>query len=154
MTRACSLFAVCLALAGSVLVAQDKPNFVGTWKLPADAQPEPFIPPQMVVALDGKTMTVVATGQMGEFKTTYNMDGTEAKSPIQFNGDTIDRTTKAAWDGNKLVMTVIANFNGQSFETKTVWSLGADGALQVELTRPDFQGGGGPITSKLTYKKG
>jgi hypothetical protein len=154
MTRACSLFVVGLALAGSVLVAQDKPNFVGTWKLPADAQAEPFTPPQMVVAVDAKTMTVTATSQMGEFKTTYNMDGTEAKSPIQFNGDTIDRTTKAAWDGNKLVMTVIANFNGQSFETKAVWSLGADGALQVEMTRPDFQGGGGPITSKMTYKKG
>ena len=153
MNRACSLFAICLALAGSVLVAQDKPSFVGTWKLPADVQPEPFTPPQMVVVVEGKTMTVTGTSPMGEFKTIYNMDGTEAKSPIQFNGDTIDRVTKAAWDGNKLVMTVVASFNGQAFETKSVWSLGADGALLIEMTRPDFQGGGAPVTSKTTYKK-
>jgi hypothetical protein len=153
MNRASSVFAICLALAVSVVVAQDKPNFVGTWKLPADVQAEPFTPPQMVVALDGNTMTVTGTSQTGEFKTIYKMDGTEAKSPIQFNGDTIDRVTKAAWDGNKLVMTVVASVNGQSFETKSVWSLGADGALLIEMTRPDFQGGGGPITSKTTYKK-
>ena len=141
MTRACSLLAVGLALAGSVLIAQDKPNFVGTWKLPADAQAEPFTPPQMVVALDGKTMTVVATSQMGEFKTTYNMDETEAKSPIQFNGDTIDRTTKAAWDGNKLVITTKFGENNQ---TQT-WSLDG-GVLTVDRT-----GGRGPSQTK--YKK-
>jgi len=154
MKRACSFLLVCLALASASLMAQDKPNFVGTWKLPADVQPEPFTPPQMSVAIDGNVMTVTGTNQMGEFKTIYNMDGTEAKSPIQFNGDTIERTTKTAWDGSKLVMTVVANFGGQSFETKSVWSIAADGTLLIEMTRPDFQGGGGPITTKTTYKKG
>ena len=43
---------------------------------------------------------------------------------------------------------------GQSFETKSVWSLSADGTLLVEVTRPDFQGGGAPITTKAAYKKG
>ena len=65
----------------------------------------------------------------------------------------IDRVTKTAWDGNKLVVTVTANFGGQAFETKSIWSIGADGALLIEMTRPDFQGGGAPVTTKTTYKK-
>ena len=56
-------------------------------------------------------------------------------------------------DGSKLVLTTIANFQGQSFETKQVWTLGADGTLTVEATRPDFQGGGAPVTTKAVYKK-
>jgi hypothetical protein len=32
-------------------------------------------------------------------------------------------------------------------------SIDAAGNLLVESTRPDFQGGGGPITTKMTYKK-
>lgn len=152
MKRVMSLIGVCVALVGAVLAAQEKPSFAGTWKLNGDA-PDPFTPPQMVVAQDAKMMTVTTTSQMGELKTIYNVDGTPAKSPLEFQGNTIDRTTKLAWDGNKLVLTVTSDFGGQSFETKAVWSLGADGVLQVESTRPDFQGGA-PVTSKLTYKKG
>ena len=65
---------------------------------------------------------------------------------------TIDRVTKSAWDGNKLVLTTV-DFQGQSFETKQVWTLNADGTLTVDATWPDFQGGGGPVTSKSVYKK-
>jgi hypothetical protein len=107
----------------------------------------------MTITVDGNVMTVAGTSQMGEVKTIFNLDGTEAKSPVNFNGDTIDRVTKTAWDGNKLVMTVKVNFGGQEFETKATWSMAADGTLLVESTRPDFQGGGGPVTTKSTYKK-
>jgi len=61
--------------------------------------------------------------------------------------------TKSAWDGNKLVLTTVSDFQGQSFENKQIWTLGADGTLTVDSTRPDFQGGGAPITTKLVYKK-
>jgi len=90
---------------------------------------------------------------MGEFKTLYSLDGTETKSPLDFNGTTIERVTKTTWDGNKLVLTITSNFDGQSFESKAVWALGTDGTLQIDLTRPDFQGGGGPVTTKASYKK-
>jgi hypothetical protein len=42
---------------------------------------------------------------------------------------------------------------GQTIEIKSVVSAGPDGTMIVETTFPDFQGGGGPITSKATYKK-
>jgi hypothetical protein len=34
-----------------------------------------------------------------------------------------------------------------------VMSVDAAGNLVVETTRPDFQGGGGPVTTKMSYKK-
>jgi len=152
MRRTSSLFiAVVLLVTGAA--AQEKPSFSGTWKLAGDAS-DPFTAPQMTVAQDTKTMTVTASTQMGEIKTPYNLDGTETRAPMDFNGTTFDRVTKAAWNGSKLVLTVKSEFNGQSFETKATWSLNADGSLLVETTRPDFQGGGTPVTGKATYKKG
>ena len=34
-----------------------------------------------------------------------------------------------------------------------VMSLDPSGNLVVETTRPDFQGGGAPVTTKMSYKK-
>jgi hypothetical protein len=45
------------------------------------------------------------------------------------------------------------DFGGNVVETSMVLSLDATGNLIVDTTRPDFQGGGGPITTKATYKK-
>jgi hypothetical protein len=153
MTRPLFVVLVCVALIGGI-AAQEKPNFVGTWKLSDDAAADMFASSQITVAQDGNNLTVTSLGQMGEFKTTYHMDGTEAKSPIDFNGTTLDRVTKTTWDGNKLVLMVTTDVNGQSFDIKAIWSLSAEGNLLVEVTHPDFQGGGGPVTSKATYKKG
>ena len=151
MKRAFS-FVVVLVLLGVVVAAQEKPNFAGTWKL-AGAPADQFTAPQMVVVQDAKTITVTASSQMGEFKTPFNLDGTEARAPLEFNGTTFDRVTKAAWTGKTLVLTTKSEINGQTFETKMTWTLNADGTLLVESTRPDFQGGGGPVTGKTTYKK-
>ena len=107
----------------------------------------------MTVVQDAKTITLNTVGQMGEIKTVFNLDGSEAKSPIDVQGTRIERVTKAAWDGSKLVLTTVSDFQGQSFETKQIWTLAADGTLAIDSTRPDFQGGGAPITTKLVYKK-
>ena len=146
------LVTLAVLVSGAAVAAQDKPSFAGTWKLASEAA-DMMTTPQMVVVQNEKTLTVTATGQMGEIKTTYNLDGTEARSPLDFNGTTIDRVTKATWSGSKLVLTAISDFNGQTFEVKSTWSLNADGTLLAETTRPDFQGGGSPVTTKATYKK-
>jgi hypothetical protein len=151
-TFAALLFA--FVLAGTGISAQaGKPNFAGTWKITSDASAGMFIASQLVAADDGKTFTVTATSDFGDNKTVYNLDGSEAKSPLEFNGMSIDRTTKAAWEGPKMVLTTTSDFNGMSFEIKQAWSLQPDGTLVIESTTPDFQGGGAPTTSKATYKK-
>jgi hypothetical protein len=152
MQRALTALVFTFALVAS-LAAQAKPNFVGTWKLTSDPAGGMMTASQLVNTDDGKVLTVMSTAQFGESKTTYNLDGTEAKSPLEFNGMSIDRTTKAAWEGAKLVLTTKSDFNGMVFEIKQAWSLEADGTLTIETTAPDFQGGGGPVTTKSTYKK-
>ena len=155
MKRIVSLVSILLAVAAfsAVAGAQDKPSFVGTWKLADPAQPEMFTPSQMVVAQDATELTLTATGQMGEFKTVYKLDGSMGRSPIDFNGQTIDRATKATGNGSKLTLSTTSDMNGQTIEFKNVLSLNADGALMVETTFPDFQNGGAPITQKAVYKK-
>lgn len=153
MTRALSVVTLTIALSGSILAAQGKPNLAGTWKLTSGGDGGPFTSAEMIVAQDEKMLTVTTSGQMGEIKTTYNLDGSEGTSNLDFGGNTIARTTKLAWEGEKLVLTTKADFGGQAFETKAVWTVDASGALTVETTRPDFQGGGGPVTTKASYKK-
>ena len=142
-----------LVLLAAAAGAQDKPNFAGAWKLSEPAQPEMFMASRIVVSQDASRLTLVATNEMGEFKTTYNLDGSDGKSPLDLNGMTIDRVTKMAWNDNKLTLTTKSEANGQIIEFKTVMALRPDGSMAVESTFPDFQGGGGPITQKSVYKK-
>jgi hypothetical protein len=151
MKRIVSMIAA-VVLAATAAAAQDKPDFTGTWKLSGEA-PDQFTPSQIVVAKDATLLTVTITGQMGEFKTTYKLDGTSGSSPLDFQGNMIDRTTKMSWNENKLTLTAASDMGGQAFEVRSVISPGPDGTMAVETTFPDFQGGGGPITSKATYKK-
>jgi len=155
MKRTLSALFACWALIGATapLAGQDKPSFVGTWKLSDPAAPETFTPTVMTVVEDATALTVTTTSQMGQFKTSYRLDGSEAPSPLDFNGMTIDRMTKLVWDGNRLLLITTSKMEGQSLEFKSTWSLTADGALATETTVPDFQGGGAPITTKATYKK-
>ena len=153
MTRTLSVLFVCLALIGAPLAAQDKPAFAGTWKLADPATADMFTPTVMTVVQDTGALTVTTTSQMGEFKTSYKLDRSEAPSPIEFNGTTIDRMVKLVWEGSKLLLITTSKMEGQSFEFKSAWTLTADGTLATETTVPDFQGGGAPITMKATYKK-
>ncbi len=146
------LIALILAISAG-LAAQSKPSFAGTWKLASDASENPMTASQLVASDDGKVLTVMSTSQFGETKTIYNFDGSPAKSPLDFNGTQIDRTTKAVWEGTNLVLTTTSDFGGMPFEIKQVLSLGADGTLSVQTTFPDFQGGGAPTTTTATYKK-
>jgi len=153
MKRILSILVVSATLIGTAAAAQDRPNFVGTWKLAEPAQPDMYTPTQIVVAQDATLLTVTVTGQMGEFKTTYKLDGTVGSSPLDFQGTTIERSTKATWSDNKVTLTSTSDMNGQTFEVKSVVTAGVEGTMIVETTFPDFQGGGGPITTKATYKK-
>ena len=157
---------VALALtlsAASTVMAQAKPNFAGKWTL----VPDPNAPAGGgggrgrgglgglgqggTIEQNDKTITVVTTTQMGEQKATYNLDGSESKNPLSIQGNTIDRVSKASWDGSKLVIKTTTNFNGNATESTQTWSLDGSGNLVVESTS-NF--GGNATTAKMTYKKG
>ena len=152
MTRTLSALFACLALR----FAARRPGQAGFRRhleVADPATPDMFTPTVMTVVQDATALTVMTTSQMGEFKTSYKLDGSEAPSPMEFNGMTIDRIAKLVWEGNKLLLITSSKMDGQSIEFKSAWSLTADGALATETTVPDFQGGGAPITMKATYKK-
>ena len=159
MKRATTLAAAAVMVLAAVVSAQAPPNFAGKWTL----VPDPNAPAgggrgmgmssAVTIVQDAATLTMTRTSQMGEFTSTYKLDGSESKNTLNFNGNAMEQLSKAKWDGGKLIVNTSMNFDGNAVETSTVMSLDAAGNLNIESTRPDFQGGGAPITTKATYKK-
>ena len=141
------------------LAAQAMPNFAGTWTIVADpnapggGRGPGGLGPSATIVQDASTLTITRSTQMGEFTSKYNLDGTESKNTLNFNGTSVEQVSKTKWDGGKLLVNTTMNFNGNPVETSMILSVDAAGTLSVESTRPDFQGGGAPITTKATYKK-
>lgn len=99
-------------------------------------------------------MTITRTTQIGTFTSNYKLDGSESRNVLNMQGNSVDQVSTAKWDGGKLGVNTKMDFGGNLVEIKMVMSLDpSSGNLLVESTRPDFQGGGAPITTKMAYKK-
>jgi hypothetical protein len=151
--------AIALVLGATNLSAQGK-SFAGTWTVVADpAAPAPTgrgggrgLGQGGTIAQDAKTLTITRTTQNGEMKSVYNLDGSESKNTLTMGGNSVEQTSKAKWEGDKLVITTTMNFNGNPSESSMTLSLDAAGQLIVEATGAG-RGGGPPTTTKMTYKK-
>jgi hypothetical protein len=153
-----TLMAVVMTLATSAAMAQAPPNFAGKWT----AVPDPAaagggrgggIGQEATITQDATTLTVTRTTPMGTFTSNYKLDGTESKNTLNMGGNSVDQVSTAKWDGGKLLVNTKMDFGGNPVEVSMVMSLDASGNLLIESTRPDFQGGGAPVTTKTTYKK-
>ena len=156
--------AAAVVLFTASLFAQAKPSFAGKWTMVADPNAAPAgggrgrggfggLGMEFTAAQDDKALTVTSTGQNGEVKSIYNLDGSDSKNTMNFGGNAIDRISKTKWDGARLVITTTTNFNGNANESTQTWSLDASGNLIVEATNPG-RNGGAATTTKTTYKKG
>ena len=152
--------ALSLVFAASIAQAQDKPSFSGSWTLVVDpnAAPAPGrgggggLGQAATVAQDAKTLTVTRTTQNGEVKLVYNLDGSESKNMVQGRGGQTEQVSKAAWDGNKLVISTNLMM-GETAVTRTqTFALDATGQLTVTVSGPGR--GGEVMTTTQTYKKG
>jgi hypothetical protein len=155
MRRAGLLTTLALAVMAGVAGFAQTPNFAGKWTIadPATAPQMGGLGTAATITQDATTMTVVRTTQMGELTATYKLDGSDSKNTINAQGNSIDLISKLKWDGPKLTIDTTASFDGNPVQMKMVLALDATGALVVETTRPDFENGGAPITTKTTYKK-
>jgi hypothetical protein len=161
MKRAMTAVAAALVCITATLPAQAPPNFAGKWTLVVDPNAAPAgggrgmggIGQSATIVQDATTLTITRTTQVGEFTSTYKLDGSESKNTMNMGGNAVDLLSKAKWEGSKLTVATTMNLNGNAVETSMVMALDSDGNLLVETTRPDFQGGGAPITTKATYKK-
>ena len=157
------LTAVAVTLATALTLAQAPPNFAGKWTVVPDANAAAGggrgggmgggLGQEATITQDASTLTINRTTPMGNFTSTYKLDGSESRNTLNFQGNSVDQMSIAKWDGGKLNVNTKMDFGGNVVETSMVMALDASGNLLVETTRPDFQGGGGPITTKTTYKK-
>jgi hypothetical protein len=160
MTRAMTTSTLMCALALTSLAAQTPPSFAGKWTVVPDANAPAGggrgmggLGQTATIVQDANTLTITRTTQAGEITSTYKLDGSESKNTFSMQGNAIDQLSTAKWDAAKLKITTNMNIQGNPVETSMVLSLDPSGNLVVESTRPDFQGGGAPITTKMTYKK-
>jgi hypothetical protein len=154
------LSAAALVFSAGVAQAQGK-SFAGTWALAGDAAAAPGgrgggfggLGPEVTITQDAKVLTTSRTTPNGEVKSVYNLDGSESKNTTAGRGGApMESSSKAKWEGDKLVITTTSSFNGNSFERTMALSMDSMGMLVVEATSPG-RGGGAPMTTKQMYTK-
>ena len=155
MRRVLTILATVVSI--TIAAAQAPPNFAGKWTLVPDPNAQPGmggLGSEATITQDASTLTITRTNQMGTFTSNYKLDGSESKNVLNFQGNSVDQLSTAKWDAGKLLVNTKMDFGGNPVEIKMVMALDpSSGNLLVETTRPDFQGGGAPITTKMAYKK-
>jgi hypothetical protein len=153
MNVASALCVLVLTTAGPG--AQTPPDFSGKWTVAPDAAGggRGGLGQSAVIKQDATSLTITRTTQMGEFTSTYKLDGSPSKNTLNMGGNAVEQTSTAKWDGGKLLVDTSMSFDGNPVKLTMTLMLDPTGNLVVESTRPDFQGGGAPVTTKTTYKK-
>jgi hypothetical protein len=135
------------------LLAQEKPNFAGTWVLdPAKSEMggggrgPGGAPGPITITQTATELTVERT--MGEttVKTVYKFDGTQSVNETPRGKSTI----VSKWEGAKLVSTIKSETQRGTMESTETRSLAADGTMVVEMT---MNTPNGPMTRKMVYNK-
>lgn len=164
--RMLTLAALLATVAQGPLSAQGKADFSGTWKINVEKSDPMGGGPGggggggggggsgMAAAVTTITQTAakltieVKVGDNPPRVSNYNLDGSESINTTQRG----ESKSKASWDGASLVITTESSFNGNTFTTKSVRSLSADGkTMTVTTTRPSQAGG--ETTTKQVYDK-
>jgi len=127
-----SLLAVA-SLSAVSLMAADKPNFSGSWKLNSDKSdfgptPAPTKLERTIKHEDPKmNIASVQTGPQGDVSTdiTYTTDGKECVNKLM--GQDVKMT--AAWDGDKLAVKYKIDYQGMDVGIVEGWALSGDGKV-------------------------
>ena len=121
--------------------APPKPNFTGRWVI---VSPTKAAGQEQLVTLDGNTLTF----EIGARKQTYQLDGVERRMP-QPSGRDITIMATAKWDGDRIVIVTIINYNGMRTEGKDVWSIHPQGRVVIDYTET-----GSPPSKAVFTRKG
>ena len=154
-----------VAFVASSAFAQAKTNFAGTWNMVMDPAAQQGGAPgggrgrggmgglgmTFTVTQDDKVLSIVRTMGENTMTTTYNLDGSDSKNMVRGREGQVEQISKAKWEGANLVVTRTQQMGEQSIEIKQTFSVGADGVLTIETTRPGQDGT--PVSTKVQYKK-
>jgi hypothetical protein len=128
-----------------------RPNFSGRWAI---VEPAKGAGQEQVIKHDDKMLSKTPVSDRGGPPATYELNGMEHRSVMSMRGEQIVTVTKAAWEGNTLVVTILESYpNGMKLNVKEVWSLDAQGRLVVEYTE-SAQGQKPQVTKVVLQKKG
>ena len=156
--------AVGLLLIGSGAFAQAKPNYTGKWTILPDSSPSAMqqgmprggadmggLGEEGTITVDDKTLTIGRSSTVVP-QSVFNLDGTETRQTVDIgNGNLVDLTLKAKWDGNKILTSTWATVQGQSFEIVLNLSIDDKGNLVTEHTTPPM--GNMPGGTQITKYK-
>ena len=128
MKRACILVA---AVTLTAAVAAAKPNFSGDWKMNLDKtdygpMPKPQSLSQKIDHQDPSLKVVITqVGARGEFtaESLYSTDGQETTNKMR----NVESKSVAKWEGDVLEISTKANFQGNDVSIVDKWSLSEDG---------------------------
>jgi len=134
-----TIMTVVLALAATAAlgIAADHPNFTGDWTMDATkSDPGPIPPPaSMTRKVDQSDPAISVTevqtgGPQGDTNNTnkYSADGKETTNALM--GSPTKSTAK--WDGNNLLISTKADFQGMELTINSKWSLSADGKVWTD----------------------
>ena len=161
MRRSALMGVAAVAFVASSAFAQAT-SFAGTWNMVQDpAQQQAAggrggarggFGPTFTVEQDAKTLTIKQTRGENTVSSVYNLDGSESKNVQQGRGGEMTIVSTAKWEGANLVVISKQPMGENMVEIKRTFSLGADGVLTIETSRPGQDGT--PQTSKVQYKKG
>src|SRR5436853_219463 len=106
-----------LLFAGSTALAQTKPSFAGKWTIIPDtgasAQQQGMprggaamggLAEEALITQDDSLLTISRQLTVGPVKSVFNLKGTETRQSLAIgNGNMVDLTLKAKWEGAKLL---------------------------------------------------
>jgi hypothetical protein len=120
---------VFLLCAGTPLFALiQKPSFSGTWII---QEPAKGAGQEQVIKQDDKSIAIT----FGKRTRTHELNGVEKKEMMAMRGGEIVMVSKAAWEGNTIVITTTTNYpNQMTTLDREVWSIDAQGRLVIDLT--------------------
>ena len=167
MRRSAFMSIAAVAFVASNAFAQ-APNFAGTWNMVQDPAAQQgaggggrggrgggggvgFTGMTFTVAQDAGSVTVTRTQGENTVTMKFMTDGSDSKNTVQGRGGAMEQVSVAKWEGANLVITTKQQMGENTIEIKRTLSLGADGVLTVEMSRPGQDGT--PMTSKVQYKK-
>lgn len=153
--RVVTVVFVGLLLCCLTVVAADKPDFSGNWKLNVDKSdfgpmPKPEKADYTIVHKDPEmNVKSVAVGSMGEMTNEVKIltDGTEFTNTVR--GQEVKGTAK--WDGKTLVVTQKLEIQGTAITFVQKWTLSDDGksiVQEVNISTPQ-----GEVAQKAVLDK-
>lgn len=126
---ACLIGVLCLATGA---LTEQRPNFSGRWVI---VSPPQGAGQEQVITHDDKTLSTAHASEGTGRSMIHQLDGIERRNAIAMRGQEIVMLSKAAWDGNTVVITTATSYpNGMKTQAKETWSIDTEGRLIVDFT--------------------